>query len=475
MLSKLIAEVTDAEFKSELERKKPKSWLKSISAFANTSGGAIFLGVDDDTHEAVGVKDVQNNIDFISESIKEKLDSSPDVIINAINEDGKTVVACEVPAGNQTPYYYKADGEYRAYVRIGSQSVPATPHKLKELVLKGSKMSFDSLETNYELSKYSFDSLKATYYECLHIPFEETDFVSFGLATEDGKLTNAGVLLADQWILRQNRIFCTRWNGLSKAHQKQDVLDDHEYEGSLLWLLRNGLAFIEQHNTIKWRKTNTNRIEEPSFAPRACEETLVNALIHRDFMFPGSEVTIFIFDDRLEITSPGSKVDGRLPDDVDVYNVSSTRRNPILADLFQRMGFMERRGSGLRKICEETSWCANYRDEFKPIFKDDGHNFTVTLWDMNYQPNGQVGGHDTGQVGGHDTGQDAVDESEVVVQVLAALGEDVLSTQEIMDRLGLNHRENFYNNYLTPALESGRVVRTIPDKPRSKNQKYRRT
>jgi ATP-dependent DNA helicase RecG len=163
------------------------------------------------------------------------------------------------------------------------------------------------------------------------------------------------------------------------------VLDDHEYEGSLIWLLKNGLNFIENHNTVKWRKTADSRIEEPSFAPRACEEALVNALIHRDFLFPGSEVTIFIFDDRLEITSPGSKVDGRLPDDVDVYNVSSVRRNPILADLFQRMDFMERRGSGLRKIREETAWCANYEEEFLPLFRDDGHNFTVTLWNMNYR------------------------------------------------------------------------------------------
>jgi ATP-dependent DNA helicase RecG len=473
LLEKLIAEVTDAEFKSALEKKKPKSWLKSVSAFANSKGGTIFLGVDDGTHSVVGVKDVQGDIDFVSEAIKEKLDPSPDVNISAIDEGGKHVIVCEVPAGNQTPYYYKADGEYRAYTRTGSESNPASTYQLKELVLKGSKLSFDSLETNHELSKYSFDSLKATYYERLHIPFEDTDFVSFGLATEDGKLTNAGVLLADQWILRQNRIFCTRWNGQSKAHQKQDVLDDHEYEGSLIWLLRNGLAFIEQHNTIKWRKTDANRIEEPSFAPRACEETLVNALIHRDFMFPGSEVTIFIFDDRLEITSPGSKIDGRLPEDVDVYNVSSARRNPILADLFQRMGFMERRGSGLRKIREETAWCANYRDEFKPLFKDDGHNFTVTLWDMNYQPD-SASGKDTGKDTGMDTGKDSGMDTDKTTLILNIIGSKEMSAQEIMDNLGLSHRQHFLDNYLTPALESGRVERTLPDKPSSKNQKYRR-
>jgi|GEM_PF-5761144 len=81
----------------------------------------------------------------------------------------------------------------------------------------------------------------------------------------------------------------------------------------------------------------------------------------------------------------------KLPDDVDVYSVSSVRRNPILADLFQRLGFMERRGSGLRKIREETSWCANYKDAYKPQFYDDGHHFTVTLWNMNYPANNLTG------------------------------------------------------------------------------------
>ena len=477
MFKDLIAESTEVEFKSELERAKPKSWVKTVDAFANGSGGALIFGIDDDTHQVIGIADPQSDIEFIGKAIEARIDPIPKIAIEAVQENDNWLIVLTVPEGNEPPYYYKADGEYRAYVRHGNETIPTSPHQLKQLVLKGSKLSFDSLETNYDLNKYSFDALKATYYERLKIPFEDSDFVSFGLATEAGKLTNAGVLFADQWILRQNRIFCTRWNGLHKAHQKKDVLDDHEYEGSILWLLRNGLAFIEQNNITGWTKTYDNRIEEPSYARRACEEALVNALIHRDYLFPGSEVTIFIYDDRLEITSPGSKVDGRLPEDIDVYRVSSVRRNPIIADLFQRMGFMEKRGSGLRKIREETSWCANYKEELMPQFLDDGRQFTVVLWNMNYatgQVSDQVSANVSANVGAN-VGKSGHGSMALNIQaVLEIIGDSEHSAQELMNKLGLSHRGYFIKHYLKPAMEAGLLERTNPDKPRSVLQKYRR-
>ncbi|MEA5020719.1 MAG: ATP-binding protein [Gordonibacter sp.] len=171
-----------------------------------------------------------------------------------------------------------------------------------------------------------------------------------------------------------------------------------------------------------------------------------------------------IYDDRLEITSPGSKVDGPLPRDIDVTAITSQRRNPIIADLFQRLGYMERRGSGLRTIREETAFCANYRDEFCPVFLDDGHNFTVVLKNMNYVD--PVTDQVTNQVTDQVTDQ--------VRRVLVALEEETLSAVELMKKLGLSHRPTFKANYIDPALDLGLIERTVPDKPNSRLQKYRR-
>jgi ATP-dependent DNA helicase RecG len=112
----------------------------------------------------------------------------------------------------------------------------------------------------------------------------------------------------------------------------------------------------------------------------------VNALIHRDYLVLGSEVHLDVYDDRLSISSPGIMPrNGRLPDNVARDEVESIRRNPVLADLFQRMDFMERRGSGLRKICQATASEGNYETRFLPRFENGNGFFRVTLWDMNYE------------------------------------------------------------------------------------------
>lgn len=249
--------------------------------------------------------------------------------------------------------------------------------------MRGSHTHFDEIETAFRKDDCSFEVLRATYSERTGERWEDTDFVSFGLAKSDGFLTNAGVLLADQPVLRQNRVFCTRWNGLDKAKADGEVLDDHEYSGCLVRLLREAMDFVGRHNRVAWAKTDDDRIETPSYVMRAVEEAIVNALIHRQYEIGGAEVTAFVYDDRLEITSPGSKVDGALPEDADLGAVESIRRNPVIADLFQRMRFMERKGSGLKLIRERTALAPNYEERFIPQFIDNGRFFKVVLWNMN--------------------------------------------------------------------------------------------
>lgn len=198
------AETECREFKSELETARPKSWLRTVCAFANGRGGIIVFGVRDDGR-IVGIVDPQQTIEDITKLIKARIVPTPEFRVHVEDQEGRSTVELEVLEGSQTPYCYSSDGEYRAYVRIGSETGPASPVQLRELSMRGSRTCFDELVTDYELDSHSFDILKATYYNRLHKKFEQEDFVSFGLADRFGKLTNAGVLLADQWLLRQNR------------------------------------------------------------------------------------------------------------------------------------------------------------------------------------------------------------------------------------------------------------------------------
>lgn len=113
-------------------------------------------------------------------------------------------------------------------------------------------------------------------------------------------------------------------------------------------------------------------------------ECLVNALIHRDYMITGSEVHIDIFDDRMEIYSPGGMMDGSLVQELNTDTVPSKRRNPVIADVFSRMNYMERRGSGFKKIRADYHRAVNFREALEPQFYSDRTNFIVTLFNLNY-------------------------------------------------------------------------------------------
>ncbi len=384
MISTLIAEATVCDFKEALEVRKPKSWLKSVSAFANTSGGTLFFGVDND-HNVIGLQNPQKDAEDISRLIKERISPIPRFILTAEQEYGKAVLVLSIPKGTHTPYYYKADGIREVYIRLGDESIVAPDHILHELILDGMNESFDALVSKYNAKDFAFSSLRARYRKWAGKSFDDKFLVSFGLVDEETeKLTNAGVLIADDCPLRQSRLFCVRWNGLTKAGGLIDAIDSAEYTGSLILLLENGMNFIKQNNRMMWRKAPTSRIEMPEYEERSCLEALVNALVHRSYLELGSEVHIDIFDDRMTIYSPGGMADGSIIQDQNLSEVSSKRRNPVLADVFARLGYMERQESGLEKIIEWYQVCANYTEEKMPTFSSTSSQFIVTLPNLNY-------------------------------------------------------------------------------------------
>ena len=374
----LIAEATEYEFKSELEVKKPKSWLKTVSAFANGLGGSIYFGVEDNG-SVIGLSDVKQTADTISNFIKTKIEPGITFILEPIQEGTFSVLRLNVDSGAAPPYFYSSDGNKIAYVRLGNESVQAPSNMMTELILKGSRRSFDALESEFEFSKEGFTYFSAAYRHQTGLDLElPKDFKSFGLMLENGNLTYAGAMVADHSLVYQSRIFCTRWNGLTKGSVFEDATDDKELSGNVLTLLENAKNFIQNNSKVKWRKTGHGRIDMPDYPQTAVHEAVVNAIIHRDYAIRGSEIHIDIYDDRLEIVSPGGMMDGFRIQGLDIGDVASIRRNPVLCDLFHRLKFMERRGSGLKKIRDA------YTQELAPEFRSTPQVFIVTLKNNNY-------------------------------------------------------------------------------------------
>ena len=282
-ISDFIGEATEYDKKEMLEERRPRSWLKSVSAFANGIGGALIFGVSDE-EILVGLTDARAVSEKISETIKTKMDPIPQVIMENHVEDEKEFVILRVLPGQETPYYYIADGNRVAYVRVGNESIPADATALKRLVLRGTNMTYDSVVSSYMLGDFSFTKLRSVYRMRTGTELSDSDFISFELADESGKLTNAGALLADDSPMRHSRLFCTRWYGSDKASGVIEALDDKEYNGSLVSLLQNGTEFVKNNTKKRWKKTGTGRVEMPEYPEQAVHETLVNALIHRDYM-----------------------------------------------------------------------------------------------------------------------------------------------------------------------------------------------
>lgn len=200
-IDKLIAECSAYDFKLMLEEKRPKSWLKSVSAFANGMGGSLIFGVSDN-REVIGLTDTQHVMETISFLLRDRMDPLPEVEIIPMILDSKTVIQIKVAAGKYTPYYYVGDGQRVAFVRIG----------------------------------------------------------------DDGRLTNAGILFSDDCRMPQSRLYCTRWDGIEKT----DAINDAEYKGNILMLLREAQAFVKSNTRRGWEKLPNGRRNKQELHLVAC-------------------------------------------------------------------------------------------------------------------------------------------------------------------------------------------------------------
>ena len=476
----LNVECSTYDFKASVEKKKTKSWLKSISAFANTKGGSLFFGIDD-SGNVIGLEHAQADAEFISQEIKAHLDPIPEFELIPHKLEENVVLEVKVSEGRQTPYYYYLDGTRSAFMRIGNESVQASQHQLLSLVLKGTNSTFDAQKTSARRAENSFTILANTFASRVGQPFDEKMLESMGLVTADGLLTQAGVLFSDNCNAYNSKLVGTRWAGLTKT----DAINDHEYQGNLLLLLRAGVDFVNSNTNSGWVKLPDGRKNLPDYAERAVLEAIVNHLIHRDYTIVGGEVHIDIFDDRIEFNSPGGMFDGTLIQNRDISKVPSVRRNPILADVFTHLGYMEKRGSGLRKICDLSAQLDGYKTELCPEFMSEANVFYTTIKNVNYPSKdgirgvnrgssdankGSFGDHNTSLVDIYGT-KKRVSKEDLWAKIQSFC--DTWHTPEDIVVFTGKTSKYIKETILPQMVKSGIIERLYPDTPNHPKQKYR--
>jgi len=359
----------------EYKRSWHDEYLRWVCGFANAKGGTLWIGIDDDK-SIVGVSGAKKLMEDIPNKIKDLLGIVVDVSL--VKRQKKDVIKIVVPVSD-FPVAYR--GEY--HYRTGSTKQQLTGFALTQFLFHKMHLSWDAVETINRLSsrKFTFKRLKYRFEQRVHKAVRNSDLISYGLITKDGILTNAGALLADDCPIPQSRLFCTRWAGMDKA---ADSAASRKEQGNILELLDMAEGFIRVQTNKGWVKRPTERDNYPDYPERAVTESLVNAFIHRDYTISGSEVHVDIFDDRIEIMSPGGMPDGSLVQELDVLNVPSDRRNGVLADVFDRLDYMEREGSGFKKIVGAYSPDVSHNPKnLSPKFYSAVGCFVVTLPNLN--------------------------------------------------------------------------------------------
>ena len=366
-----FGESVNIEFKREVPQKSEK-YIKSVIAFANTAGGKIVIGIDDETHEIVGVdKDgVFKIIDNITNTISDMCCPQifPNIGVNTI--EGKCVIVINIYPGANRPYYIKSLGkETGTYIRVSGTSRPADEAVLKDLELQGTHRSFDEMvcvEHKYDAGKaeqlcgaikrYMVEAAKSNSEKEKIKDITVQNLINWGVVKYmDGTLllTNAFVLLTDNEFPFA-KIQCA----LFKGTERVVFIDKRDFEGLLY-----------------------EQIEEAYELPtEAIREAIVNAVTHRNFLDRAC-VQVAVYDDRVEVTSPGMLYGGLTIEQI--KEGGSKIRNRCIAEVFSRMRIIESWGTGIKRM---FSSCREYgiRD---PELLEIGDSFRVNLYRPSYSGN----------------------------------------------------------------------------------------
>lgn len=377
-IEKLITdEKYNLELKEQISFEEPKKYLKAVSSFANGYDiGYVIFGVEDGTKRIVGVKDIKKSYEEIANRIKTRIDPNIIPTIDIVNIQGKDLIVVKVIPGQHTPYYYVNKGTRIAYIRKGDQDCETNSTELNELILRGRNQGWDELITDNLYKDFTFEKLKKYFKDIKDYKIGKEELESFGLLSGE-KLTNAALLYSDQNPVVGSFISCTRWNGLDKLSAKDDI----EFYGSILDQIDNAMEFIKKHMSNGWVKEGGKlaRRTIPEYDLDAMREALINAEAHRSYLMRGTNVELAFYDDRIEIVSCGKIGNGKTLEEL-LKRPTSQRRNQLVCDIFSRLDFMERRGSGIKKIFQ-----AYENDEKKPGFEIIDDVFIVTFYSRLYR------------------------------------------------------------------------------------------
>lgn len=330
------------DLNTELKRAYTPDLIKTVIAFANTKGGKLYIGVEDDG-SVIGLDDLDKVMLSVTNAIRDSIkpDITPFSSCEIVVVEDKRIIQIEVQKGSSSPYYLARKGirPEGVFIRQGSSSVPSSEANILKMIKEVSGENYEKTRSlNQNLTFVTVENE----FKNISLEFGKAQMKTLGIMNEDGLYTNLGLLLSDQC---QHTIKMAVFEGCGKSVFK----DRYEFTGSLLKQMREVHEYVNRYNRTRSTFQGIDRIDKRDYPVEAIRESLLNAIVHKDYAFASSTL-INVFDDRMEFITIGGLLKGISLNDI-LIGVS-VLRNKGLANVFYRLNWIEAYGTGLFKIRE---------------------------------------------------------------------------------------------------------------------------
>jgi len=472
-LLELIEKVTTmkTEFQTiELKSAKegyPKKLYDTLSAFSNQdSGGIIIFGIDENkSYEIVGVYDAQDLQKKVTEQCKQMHPVVRPVFTIVQTEKGK-VVSAEIPGIDisERPCFYSGVGRIKgSYIRSGDSDEPMSDYEIYSYEAFRKKYQ-DDIRINEKADLSSIDMKKLNAYvevitdknpNLAKLP-GEIILKNLSMVVEKKPTLVCTLLFSvyPQMFYPQYTINAMVVMGYTKGETASDgsrFIDNKRIEGILPEILEETVKFLVKNMKVRTiiDPITGERADKTEYPVVALREAVLNALIHRDYSIhtEAMPIEIVMYKDRIEIRNPGGLY-GRLTVDK-LGKVQPDTRNPVLASAMETLRKTENRYSGIPTMIMEMKKAGMK----EPVFENLRNEFAVTFYNST------------------DT-EVETDQQEELKKDLLKFCQKPKTRTEIAEYLGLTTVSYAVQNYIKPLVEKGALCMTIPEHPRSKNQRY---
>ncbi len=342
---------------------------KTIVAFANTTGGDIYIGIDD-FGNVLGIDDIDREMLKISNMVHDAI--CPELIqfvhIDPIELDGKPIILVSVEAGDEKPYYLASKGLVPAgvFTRLGPATVPMSRRDIRRAIREADGDPFEARHAR----RQDLTFIEAErFFKARHLDFSEELYRVLGLYARDGFYSNLALLISDQ---NPFTLKCAAFNDDAGT----EFLNRLDCEGSILRQYDEALGFLRLANNLRSYFPSNTRVDQRDYPDDALREGLLNAIVHRDYDESAQTPTLVkMYRTELSFTSYGALHDITVRQ---ALSRGSSPRNPLLLALFARLHEVEAYGTGLPKI-----WKLYEQERLTPQLEAEGMFVTLVLPNIN--------------------------------------------------------------------------------------------